>query len=51
MAIYVISDKLLQSRKVRLIAFSQTQALKSMERLYNLHPERVAILCHIPLVD
>ena len=51
MAIYIITDKLLQTCKMSIIAFSQTQALKAMERLYNLHPERMAVLCHIPLID
>lgn len=51
MAIYLITDKALQTRQIRLVAFSQAQAIKATERLYKLHPERVTILCHIPLVD
>lgn len=51
MAIYLVSDKALQSRRIKFIAFSHAQAIKAMKRLYNLDPERVAILCHIPLLE
>ncbi len=50
-SLYLVADKALNLRVVRLLAYSHTHARQTMQRLYQIHPERISILCHIPLVD
>lgn len=50
-SIYLVADKALKSRTIKLLALSQAHARQTMQRLYDLHPERISILCHIPLVE
>jgi len=48
-SLYLVADKALESLVVRLLASSHTHARQTVERLYKIHPERIAILCYIPL--